>query len=750
MSRTLAGSAILLIVFAIPPAFLAADEPPVTKPRQPSPSPANSGYSLSFGGPIANGPPAPNSAFNTQGTFVVSGTDTNKAAATIGGADTYTGSTSVTSGVLTLGNYWSGATEGDEVTFDESAAYGGGPATISAPQTPITPIPKGPVFYIITEGAGVGDSVRTVPCTGKETVLSAVGAVGGISQVSGTKLWIARPSSAGAGKSSILPVDWEAIAKRGDNSTNYTLMPDDRLVFGEDPAITRSNLLNKKTGPIERISGVVGLATSTLKGVQNTPGGGKLVKDLVDKNLITDDPQLKTIILDAIGNDARSKTPSPPEFTLGMTFMEPIGNDAQSKKRAAKTKDDPKPSEGKAAVGAGDTGTNILPRFEQRGDEPKSGMPSKEDKSTNGGLFFLNGIVSNAAEASAPHELAMRPLPDYRIEPPDVIQVEMLKLVPLPPYRAGIFDVLQIRANALPDQPIDNYFMVQADGTVNLGPTYGSVHVAGMTIEEMKAALNKWLHQWLIDPAVSVELARVSGAQPVTGQYLVAQDGTINLRRYGRVNISGMTVAEAKAAIEKRLANFLLAPEVSIDVVSYKSKTYFVITQGAGLGDSVHRIPITGNETVLDAIGQIHGLSQISDSKKIWIVRPSASDPAKAAVLPVDWQAITRRGETATNYQIFPRDRVYIGEDRLLTATNLLSKKTAPIERAMGVISLATSTVRSIDETPGGAAAVKQLVQKGLFDDDPQVKRIVQETISVCEEEGRKDAKSGEAKKPRQ
>ena len=55
-----------------------------------------------------------------------------------------------------------------------------------------------------------------------------------------------------------------------------------------------------------------------------------------------------------------------------------------------------------------------------------------------------------------PREMNKVSLPAYRIEPPDVIQIEMLKLIPLPPYRAEIFDVLQIRANALPDQPIDN------------------------------------------------------------------------------------------------------------------------------------------------------------------------------------------------------------------------------------------------------------------------------------------------------
>ena len=99
-----------------------------------------------------------------------------------------------------------------------------------------------------------------------------------------------------------------------------------------------------------------------------------------------------------------------------------------------------------------------------------------------------------------------------------------------------------------------------------------------------------------------------------------------------------------------------------------------MITQGAGLGDSVRRLPVTGNETVLDAISQTNGLSQVS-SKKIWIARPSASDPEKAKILPVDWDGITDRGATATNYQIFPGDRIYIGEDPLVTRSNLLSRR---------------------------------------------------------------------------
>jgi hypothetical protein len=173
-----------------------------------------------------------------------------------------------------------------------------------------------------------------------------------------------------------------------------------------------------------------------------------------------------------------------------------------------------------------------------------------------------------------------------------------------------------------------------------------------------------------------------------------------------------------------------------------------MITQGAGLGDSVRRLPFTGNETVLDAISQINGLSQVSDSKKIWIVRPSATDPQKSTVLPIDWHAITRRGESATNYQLFPHDRVYIGEDAKLTGANMLSKKTAPIERAMGIISLTTSTLQSLNATPNGAAAVKELLRKGVFDSDPEVKRIVEESIRISAEEGKKETEKPTIKAP--
>ena len=159
----------------------------------------------------------------------------------------------------------------------------------------------GKTFYIIAEGAGIGDNVRRFPCSGKETVLDAISQVNGLSQISSTKIWIARPAPTNLDKSTILDIDWEAISKRGINTTNYTLMPGDRLVIGEDPLIKRTNLIGKKTAMIERLDGVLGLTTSTLRGLHGASAADyAILKELVNKGAFTDDEEMKGMLQETI------------------------------------------------------------------------------------------------------------------------------------------------------------------------------------------------------------------------------------------------------------------------------------------------------------------------------------------------------------------------------------------------------------------------------------------------------------------
>ncbi len=299
--------------------------------------------------------------------------------------------------------------------------------------------------------------------------------------------------------------------------------------------------------------------------------------------------------------------------------------------------------------------------------------------------------------AAVSRELAMRPLPTYRIAPPDVLSIEVLKLVLPPPYRAVVYDTLQIRATGtLVDQPIDGFFLVESGGQVTLGPAYGTVRVAGMTVREAGIAITKKLKEVVNKPEVSVQLAKSGAIQTVTGDYLVALDGTVNLRNYGRVQVMGKTIEEAGDALQKQLSKYFVSPEVSVNVKQYNSKVYYIITEGAGMGDNIRRVPITGSDTVLDALSAVNGLSQVS-SKRIWIARPSSNNPAKGTILPVDYAGITKRGATATNYQIMPGDRLFIAEDKTIALNNWVAKKTASIERVLGLISLGTSTIENVE-----------------------------------------------------
>jgi protein involved in polysaccharide export with SLBB domain len=297
-----------------------------------------------------------------------------------------------------------------------------------------------------------------------------------------------------------------------------------------------------------------------------------------------------------------------------------------------------------------------------------------------------------------PRELQKVTMPPYVIEPPDILLIDAVRLAPRPPYHLEALDAIQVLVpQALPNQPIAGVFVVSPEGTINLGFSYGIVRVAGLTLEQLELAIRNQLRSiGLANPQVTVTLVSFRGLQQVRGEHLVRQDGTIGLGTYGCVYVTGLTLGQAKCAIEQYLSQWLLNPEVSIDVWAYNSKFYYVITDGAGFGEQVFRMPITGNETVLDAVSQIYGLPAVASKKRIWVARPAPCEQGCDQILPVDWKAITRGASTCTNYQLFPGDRVYLQSDCLIWFDNTLAKIIAPVERLFGITLLGATTVNEI------------------------------------------------------
>lgn len=140
------------------------------------------------------------------------------------------------------------------------------------------------------------------------------------------------------------------------------------------------------------------------------------------------------------------------------------------------------------------------------------------------------------------------------------------------------------------------------------------------------------------------------------GDQTVLLDGTIDLGKYGRPVVAGKTLS----VIESELTSWIQSQEkdagsVKARLVNRVSKVYYVLGEVNAPGS----YPVSGRETVLDALIAAGGLNSRASQKRIIVSRPS--DPCNCrVVLPVCYRDIVQLGDTSTNYQIQPGDRVFV------------------------------------------------------------------------------------------
>jgi polysaccharide export outer membrane protein len=235
------------------------------------------------------------------------------------------------------------------------------------------------------------------------------------------------------------------------------------------------------------------------------------------------------------------------------------------------------------------------------------------------------------ANSNIPREFTKVSMPDYIVEPPDLILVEVLE--------------------AAPGRPISGERLVRPDGKISLG-FYGEVYVAGLTIPEVKEKIVLHLRKYLGDDVLGLVERDVETDElkmdPKTGKI---------------------------KEIDPRDTD-----RVFVDVTAYNSKHYYV------LGDVLvpGKMPITGNETVLDALQYASGLLPTAAPQNIRLVRPAPPGACCEQILPVNLAAITSGGDPSTNYQLMPGDRIIVYRDPIVRFTVFLDRIIAPYQAVIG------------------------------------------------------------------
>ncbi len=346
-----------------------------------------------------------------------------------------------------------------------------------------------------------------------------------------------------------------------------------------------------------------------------------------------------------------------------------------------------------------------------------------------------------------PHEGAMIRLP-YILEPPDIIVVEVLE--------------------ALPGRPITGERMVRPDGKISLG-FYGDVDVTGLTVEQAKVKVAWHLRNYLADhvlgfaqspegllenpfPDANEEIIPVPVPNPPRSPFELdltppaaepppqvpqpqpsapsrsapqasrPSSSLLSYRAQGKSPgpFSGrrkdprafLNAPQPKVRDQVPSLPAVEAPEVQavpaddpsgipplvsqrvfVDVSAYNTKIYFVLGDVGVPG----RLPITGHETVLDAIQFAGGLVSSADRGNIHLHRPPrGTKPAKD--YKIDLEAI-HRGESRANLQLFPGDRLVVGRDPVVKATNDLDRLAAPMTTILNLMFVYGSATRTLMAT---------------------------------------------------
>jgi len=138
---------------------------------------------------------------------------------------------------------------------------------------------------------------------------------------------------------------------------------------------------------------------------------------------------------------------------------------------------------------------------------------------------------------------------------------------------------------------------------------------------------------------------------------VVKKDGNIYVPILGKVKAEGFTVEQFNEVFFNQLKNYLKEPQLTVDILKYESKKFFVLgqvnTQGA--------FPVDGKTTLLEAIGLAKGVTPDGNLERGYVIRNNI-------LLPINLADLLLRGETSRNIFMKSGDLVFIpdSEDQMV------------------------------------------------------------------------------------
>ena len=133
--------------------------------------------------------------------------------------------------------------------------------------------------------------------------------------------------------------------------------------------------------------------------------------------------------------------------------------------------------------------------------------------------------------------------------------------------------------------------------------------------------------------------------------YIVRPDGKVTFPLIGDIDVTGKTVTEFTRQLEASLAEYLVRPQVSVNILKLGTTRVYVLGEVKKPG----LYELEKSHRVLDALGKAEGFTEKAAKKKIFLIRKGAEKPVL-----VNINNFLKKSDQSQNYVLNEGDCLYL------------------------------------------------------------------------------------------